>query len=67
MFELNRFQVVINLVASLGYYRDRIFKILDQRAKAAASPAQEEGAHLRIRRNIFGREVIFFFYIFTFW
>ena len=66
MFELNRFQVVINLVAGLGYYGDRIFKILFQRAKAAAPSAQEEGAYLRIRGGIFGGEV-FLFYVFTLW
>jgi hypothetical protein len=49
LFQINRFQVVINLVACLGYYGDRIFKVLSQRAKAALSPAKEEGAYLRIR------------------
>ena len=63
LFELNRFQVVINLVAGLGYYADRIFKVPYQRAKAAASSAQEEGAYLRIRCDIFGGEVFFFVHL----
>ena len=67
MFEINRFQVVINIVASLSDYLDRIFKALYQRSKAAAPSAQEEGAYLRIRCDIFGGEVIFLVYIFTFW
>jgi hypothetical protein len=65
LFEINRFQVVINVVAGVGYYLDRFFKALDQRPEAAALSAQEEGAYLRIRRDIFGGEVIFF-YIFAF-
>ena len=66
MFEINRFQVVINIVASLSYHHDRILEALYQRAKAALSSAQEEAAYLRIRRDIFGGEDIFV-YIFTFW
>jgi len=66
LFEINRFQVVINLVAGLGYHGDRIFNVLYQRVKAAAPSAQDEGAYLRIGCDILGREVLFFFYIFTF-
>jgi hypothetical protein len=66
LFEINRFQVVINLVAGLGYCGDRLFNVLYQRAKAAASSAQEEGAYLRIRCDIFGAEVVFV-YIFASW
>ena len=67
MFEINRFQVVINVVAGLGDYLDRFFKALDQRAKTAAPSTQEEGPYLRIRRDIFGGEVIVFVYIIALW
>jgi hypothetical protein len=54
LFEINCFQVVINVVAGVGYCLDRFFKALDQRPEAAAPSAQEEGAYFRIRRDIFG-------------
>jgi len=43
-----------------------LLKALDQRPEAAAPSAQEEGAYLRIHRDIFGGEVVFF-YIFALW
>src|SRR6516225_7031090 len=57
--EINRFQVGVDPIARVGYDAQRIFQVVDQRAKAALSSGREEGADLRIRRRIFGREVFF--------